>query len=203
MGCDIIDMHLFELSKTTRFTTTKFRSIYRTSKKRPLLRDGSFCYTGSMSCEICPILSDPSSEELAARLIEGTHWIATLRSNDQALLGTSFITAKRHVEALSELTPDEQLEFFTIHNDLERAIKQAFGAAVINTSCLMNHAFRGSLPQPHVHWHLKPRYKNPVHIDDQVYADPGFGFYLDGHHERMPVSLEQVEAIVSKIKYQL
>jgi len=34
MLCDIMDMHLFESSKVTRFTTTK--------KERPHLRDGSF-----------------------------------------------------------------------------------------------------------------------------------------------------------------
>lgn len=129
--------------------------------------------------------------------------MATLRSDDQALLGTSFITAKRHVEAISELTPDEQLEFFTIHNNLERAIKQTFGAAVINTSCLMNHAFREQLPEPHVHWHVKPRYKNPVFLEGYTYVDPAFGSYLDGRHERIPASQDQVNTIASKIKYHL
>ena len=33
-------MHLFELSKTTRFTTTKFRLIYRTSKNDPSCETG-------------------------------------------------------------------------------------------------------------------------------------------------------------------
>lgn len=148
-------------------------------------------------------MSQPSNEELSARLIEGSHWVATLRSDDQALPGTSFITAKRHVESLSELTSDEQLEFFAIHSNLERAIKQAFGAAVINTSCLMNHTFSDPSPEPHVHWHVKPRYKDPISLNDQVYVDPAFGSYLDGRHERMPASREQVKAIVSKIKYHL
>ena len=196
-------MHLFEHSKNDEVHHNKIPSDLSDIKNDPSCETGRFCYTYSMSCEICPLLSDPSQEELSARLIEGRYWTATLRTNDQALLGTSFITAKRHVETLSELTPDEQLEFFIIHSDLERAIRQAFGAAVINTSCLMNHAFRDSPPEPHVHWHIKPRYKTSVRMGSQIYADPEFGSYLSGHHQRVPVSQDQANEIVSKIKYEL
>jgi len=153
-----------------------------------------------MSCEICPIISKPHPEELRLRVIEGEHWVATLRGNDQTLLGTSFITARRHVESLSSLTPSEQLEFFDIHAQLERAIMQAFGAAVINTSCLMNLAFREEDPEPHVHWHLKPRYAEPIEFAGHTFTDPDFGSYLSGNYQRLKLDPSTLDAITAKIK---
>ena len=141
-----------------------------------------------MSCEICPIIQQPSHQERALRLIEGDYWRATLRQADQSLLGTTFVTAKRHVPSLGELSQSEWNEFADINKRLERALMQSFGAAVINTSCLMNLAFRQPSPEPHVHLHLKPRYSSPVVVQGQEFTDPHFGSYLDGHHPRQRVS---------------
>lgn len=156
-----------------------------------------------MSCEICPIIETPSDDERRARLLEGKNWIATLRLNDQTLLGTSFITARRHVESLGHLTQEEQLEFFDIHAQLERAIKQAFGAAVINTSCLTNHAFRSNPAEPHIHWHLKPRYQQTVNFAGQTFTDPGFGSYLDGNYPRVHADQSTATAITNEIRMSL
>lgn len=157
-----------------------------------------------MSCEICPIIANPTQDELDAHIYEGAHWRATLRSQDQSLLGTTFITAKRHVESLTELSPSEQAEFFSVHATLEKAIKRAFGAQVINTSCLMNLAFKDEADKaaPHVHWHMKPRYATPVILDGATFTDPAFGSYLDGHHSRVPVTLSQTRRIVDAIQEQ-
>ncbi len=154
-----------------------------------------------MKCEICPIIANPAPDEFDAQLYEGAHWRATLRTDDQSLLGTSYITAKRHVESLSHLEQGEQIEFFAIHQTLEQAVKRAFGAQVVNTSCLMNLAFRGEgSPEPHVHWHMKPRYAEPVVFNGSTYLDPMFGSYLDGHHDRKPVSLSEARAIVDRMQ---
>lgn len=190
-------MHLFEseIDLNEQITTTV--------KKRPYLRGGSFLFgilNLLMNCEICPIISNPSEDELNAHLYEGAYWRVALRASDQSLLGTSYITAKRHVESLSDLTTSEQNEFFAVHAVFEQAIKQAFGAQVINTSALMNHAFREVQAAPHVHWHVKPRYATPVLFNKSVYTDPAFGSYLDGHHKRVPVSLSETRATVDKIQ---
>ena len=151
-----------------------------------------------MSCEICPIISDPSRDERALRILEGEYWRATLR-RDQSLLGTTFITAKRHVESLAELSTDEWQEFTSFNTQVELAIKRAFGAHVINTSCLMNHAFKDESPQPHVHWHLKPRYSSAVTFNSQTFTDPAFGNYLSGDHPRLIVSQDLATAITHAI----
>lgn len=153
------------------------------------------------NCEICPILEQPSEQEVAMRLLEGEYWRATLRQADQSLLGTTFVTAKRHVPALSELHQDEWLEFARLNTQLERATKLAFGAQVINTACLMNLAFRNQPPTPpHVHWHLKPRYAEPVEFAGITFTDPQFGAYLDGKHTRLPVDNKVAGEIVAAIK---
>ena len=151
-----------------------------------------------MSCEICPIISDPSSDERALRILEGEYWRATLR-RDQSLLGTTFITAKHHVEALADLSIEEWQEFASLNAQIELAIKKAFGARVINTSCLMNHAFKTDDPQPHVHWHVKPRYDSTIMFNGQAFTDPAFGNYLSGDHPRLTVSQDLAIAIAHAI----
>lgn len=156
-----------------------------------------------MACDICPIIEQPSEEEAALRLVEGGFWRATLRGKDQSLLGTTFITNKRHVESLGELTEQEWLEFAGINRDLETAFKHAFGAQVINTSCLMNLAFKpGEDPRPHVHWHLKPRYANPVMIDgiEEPFTDPMFGKYLTGDHVRRPLEIKEALSVANMMR---
>lgn len=156
-----------------------------------------------MSCEICPIIQYPSTSEQQLRLYEGAYWRATLRQ-DQSLLGTYFITAKRHVGSLGELSAEEWQEFGQINSQLEYAVKCAFGAEVINTACLMNLAFQQDNPEPHVHWHNKPRYASPVHYEGYTFTDPAFGEYLDGRHKRFKAPqkllLKIAQAILSHAK---
>ena len=135
-----------------------------------------------MNCEICPIVTHPSSEEKARRVIESQYWVATLRQ-DQEYLGTAFVTARRHVESLPELTQDEEHNFIEVRNQLITAQQKAFGAKVVNVSCLMNLAFdaRG-VGNPHVHYHLKPRYAEPVEYAGETFIDEQFGRYITEKH---------------------
>lgn len=145
-----------------------------------------------MSCEICPILQNPSEDERALRLIETEHWVSTLRL-DQQFLGTAFVTARRHVPSLPELTLDEDTEFIEVRNQLITAQQRAFGASVVNVSCLMNLAFdRGGEGDPHVHYHFKPRYVEPIGFAGEVFYDEEFGSYIT---KRVPQVVDQAVAI--------
>lgn len=154
-------------------------------------------------CEICPIIKNPSEQDEAFRIHEGEAWRVTLRDN-QALLGTAFITLKRHKESLEELSPDEDQEFVVIRNRLIGAVGVAFAPDVTNLSCLMNLAFKPSgdpdfRPQPHVHYHFKPRYSSSRTIAGETYSDPEFGKYLREGRVQV-VSLAMGKAIVDRIK---
>lgn len=54
-----------------------------------------------------------------------------------------------------------------------------FGAKVVNVSCLMNMAFdKDGTGSPHVHYHLKPRYYEPVSRFGYTFIDRQFGSYI-------------------------
>ena len=66
----------------------------------------------------------------------------------------------------------------------------------------MNNAFRTDPPNPHVHWHIFPRYKLAPQLDDVTYNDPLYGDFYDDNARRI-VSQEVVSEIVTKLKEQL
>ena len=136
------------------------------------------------------------------RLIEGDAWVATLRQADQEYLGTTFVTARRHVESLTALTFQEDKEFIIIRNQLITAQVQAFGAQVVNVSCLMNEAFRSFTPAPHMHYHFTPRYAAPVALGEEIFEDAQFGSYIRDKIPH-PVSVDMGMYIVSRLKQYL
>ena len=151
------------------------------------------------NCDICPIIHTPGEGEQSRRLIEGEHWVASLR-DDQQLLGTSFVTLREHKSSLEQLTEDEDLEFREIRNNLIIAQKKAFGAEVVNISCLMNNAYQAENPTPHIHWHFKPRYANTVTINGERFTDLEFGSYIRQKepHIPRPVTLRFVGDLIRR-----
>ena len=151
------------------------------------------------NCEICPIIEHPTEADLPLRIHEDEFWQTTLRT-DQEYLGSAYITAKRHVESLPELTAQEELSFIEARNQLIVAQQRAFGAAVVNVSCLMNLAFTPEGEgDPHVHYHLKPRYPYPVEAFGQVFIDRQFGKYITDKHPH-EVSLETGFSIAEALR---
>lgn len=115
-------------------------------------------------------------------ILETEHWKVILHE-DQRYLGRSIVSAKnRNRPNLATLTDEEWLDFS--HNvvaPFEAAVMSAFGAELFNWSCLMNLAYRNNPPDPHVHWHVQPRYRNPVEFAEKTYTDEAFGnHYLFG-----------------------
>jgi diadenosine tetraphosphate (Ap4A) HIT family hydrolase len=85
-------------------------------------------------CEICPIIENPSQLDIDYRIHEGEAWRVTLRDN-QALLGTTYITLKEHKEGLEELLSPEE-EFRVIRNRLISAAGVAFAPDGVNFPAL-------------------------------------------------------------------
>jgi diadenosine tetraphosphate (Ap4A) HIT family hydrolase len=154
-------------------------------------------------CEICPIIENPQQQDIDFRIHEGEAWRVTLRDN-QALLGTTFITLKGHKEGLEQLSYDDDEEFRTIRNRLIGAVGVAFAPDGVNLSCLMNYAFRSNgnpdfTPQPHVHYHFKPRYSTPRTVAGETFTDPEFADYLKiGRGQRVMPEVGKV--IVARIR---
>jgi diadenosine tetraphosphate (Ap4A) HIT family hydrolase len=124
-----------------------------------------------MDCEYFEKLKDYNYGDL---ITDTKYWIILL-APDQKNLGTCVIALKRDEKALSGLTEDEGKDFIRIVQIAEPALKKAFKADLFNWGSLLNSAYLQDPPNPHVHWHLIPRYRHPVKFSGQTFKDPYFG----------------------------
>ena len=79
---------------------------------------------------------------------------------------------------------------------LEKSVKRAFDADLFNWTCLMNLAYLNNPPNPHVHWHFRPRYHHLIKFSGLTFKDPEFGHHYSREHER---SFEVTTTIQQKI----
>ena len=98
---------------------------------------------------------------------------------DQSYLGRTIVELKTHKGSLTELSDEEWTDFGVLVKKYENAIKKSFNADLFNWGCLMNHAYRKEPSNPHVHWHVRPRYKSKVEFEGQEFTDPDFGNHYD------------------------
>lgn len=103
-----------------------------------------------------------------------TNYWKILLSDDQRYFGYLIIKTKEPRQTLPSLTSEEQSDFFSLIKKLEDFYKEKFSATMFNYSCLMNNAYRDG-ETPHVHYHFRPRYKNPILVLGQEFKDPNFG----------------------------
>lgn len=116
-------------------------------------------------------------------IVTTTHWKVVLHP-DQTVPGACLISSKRHVPKLGALSSDEQAELLPLIAAVESALEQALGATLVNFECLRNWAYRAEAPEPpfldgrpnpHVHWHVAPRYADVVEVAGERFEDPCFG----------------------------
>jgi diadenosine tetraphosphate (Ap4A) HIT family hydrolase len=107
-------------------------------------------------------------------MFQTSHWIIFLAPN-QSNLGTCVIALNRPHKTLTGLSEDEWRDFTMLVNDMEYAVKKAFNATLINWGCLMNSFYLDSTPEPHLHWHFIPRYRETVIFAGLEFQDPHFG----------------------------
>jgi diadenosine tetraphosphate (Ap4A) HIT family hydrolase len=99
-------------------------------------------------------------------------------------VGSCLVTAKRHVNQVTDLNQKELLDFQAVMKQLEYALKATFKIDLLNYLCLMNNAyqknnpeprFKNGKPNPHVHWHIITRYEHPIDVCGYRFKDPNFG----------------------------
>ncbi len=98
------------------------------------------------------------------------------------------MVCNRHRESVRELCAEEWLDLKTVMDALERMLAAELGATMFNWSCLLNDAYKADPPHPHLHFHLRPRYRQPLSIADLVYVDHEFA-----HHYDNPAPVQLVE----------
>lgn len=135
---------------------------------------------------------------MAVVLLETPLWRVELFS-DQAHLGRSVVRLKRDCGSVAGITADEWVELHTLIKRLERAFTEAFGATMFNWTCLMNNAYKRTPPTPLVHWHFRPRYREPVCFAGERFEDPEFAHHYDRQRHK-EVSESVLERIAERVQ---
>lgn len=133
-------------------------------------------------------------------IFESNYWRIHL-NEEQSYLGRCVIVAKKHSASLSELPSEEWLDLLEVIKKLEKSISKAFSARMHNWSCLMNDAYQESPPNPHVHWHLRPRYEKPVNFSGKVFKDPDFGYHYNRNRNETADGAVKREIIMAIQQY--
>ena len=92
-------------------------------------------------------------------LHKSLHWSVYL-ADVQDYVGRCILVLNRHCGSLSELDISEWIELKTVIDRLECVYKEVLGAELCNWSCLLNNFYKEKIPNPHLHIHVRPRYKN-------------------------------------------
>ena len=96
-------------------------------------------------------------------LAEYEHWVVLLRPK-QVTAGSMILACKEEAAALGEVSGEAWSELARATRDLEEAARAAFAYDRINYLALM-------MVDPHVHFHVLPRYAAEREIDGVVFHD--------------------------------
>ncbi len=102
----------------------------------------------------------------ATLVAEFDHWVVLLRPA-QPTLGSLVLAAKSDATAFGDLPGAAHAELKTVTAAIEAALTRAIGYAKINYLMLM-------MVDPHVHFHVIPRYEGERSIAGLTIADAGW-----------------------------
>ncbi len=153
-------------------------------------------YMNTRECDIC---RGPEIYGELPQLVDSDMWRVELNPNQQHL-GRTFVGLREHKPDLASLTEEEFLEFRRIVALLETSVRNAFKTDLFNWMCLMNNAKRDN-QETHVHWHMVPRYNNPVEFSGHIYTDDAWpGQYNTGSDQAYIPSYQDTIAIGNAIR---
>lgn len=107
-------------------------------------------------------------------LFETEYWTIFLAPS-QSNIGTCVVALKRRSGTLKSLKDEEWLDFGKLVKILESSLERAFRPAMFNWGALMNADYLVENPDPHVHWHFIPRYREKVQFEGLIFEDKCFG----------------------------
>jgi diadenosine tetraphosphate (Ap4A) HIT family hydrolase len=127
----------------------------------------------------------------ATLIREYEHWVVLLRPA-QPTLGSLVLAAKSEVRSFAELTPEAFAELQQAVADIERALGAAVRFEKINYLMLM-------MVDPHVHFHVVPRYEGERSACGLAVADTGWP-KVPALGEAVELEADQVEALAGYLK---
>ena len=151
-----------------------------------------------VNCSLCEELADSNHPTL---ILDTPPWRVVL-SHYQSYAGRLFIMLRQHKASLSELSQEEWKDFTTLVPLLENANRTTLGGSPFNWLSMMNDSYKNDPPNPHVHWHMIPRYDHDVVVADHTFTDPEFAHHYDASRQQK-ISPEVTQALIEKIKHGL
>ena len=119
-----------------------------------------------MTCDICARNARTERGENPFGIVRTTTGYVNL-ADVQYHQGYTVFSAKRCVNELHDLPPDERDAYLHEMAVVAEAVFEAFGPRKLNYELLGNGT-------PHLHWHLFPRYTDDPGPSGPVWNDPGF-----------------------------
>ncbi len=138
-----------------------------------------------MKCEFCNL----SENDRKYFLYQNDYWDVYL-ADKQNYIGRCIIVCRRHCRDISDLTDHEWIAFKNLAAQLENIIRGSVGADLFNLACLMNDEYKKEKPNPHLHFHLIPRYSKLIKIGDKQFEDKEWSHH---YNNKAPVLLENEE----------
>ena len=126
----------------------------------------------------------------ASLLHEYRSWVVLLRPA-QPTLGSLVLACKEDATSLGSVSSAAYAEFSTAIADLERTLRQAFDFRKINYLALM-------MVDPHVHFHVIPRYAEPREFDGASCEDAAWPKAPD-LSRTLPLSAAQMAALQARL----
>lgn len=133
------------------------------------------------------------------KLLYATKYWNMYLISEQSYLGRGRLELKAQKPTLSDLSDAEWQDLGVAVRRYEELLKRTFSATMFNWTCMMNNAFGGHAVEPaHVHFHVRPRYKNSVELAGHTFEDPTFGAYYDRSRKEY-VDQSLFDAIFNKL----
>jgi diadenosine tetraphosphate (Ap4A) HIT family hydrolase len=111
-------------------------------------------------------------------------------------LGRCFAKLNRHAEDFFDINDEEKEELFVIGKELRGAIKDAFGADMLNYAAL------GNIVR-HVHLHFIPRYSKEISFERIRFKDENWGKNYAPYDKNFDIPAEIKEKIARAIESKL
>lgn len=127
----------------------------------------------------------------ATLVADFAHWVVLLRPA-QPTLGALVLAAKSEATAFGDLPAEAHAELKAATSAIEAALTQAVGYARINYLMLM-------MVDPHVHFHVLPRYEGTRNAVDLTVPDMGWPGQPD-LGQAIKLNAGQIEAMVGWLK---
>ena len=96
-------------------------------------------------------------------IVETSHWSILLRPT-QVTLGSLILVCSEETKSIGKMSSAASTDFHRACNILESTLTNAFAPDKFNYLALM-------MVDPHVHFHVIPRYKSEVEFNDRMFND--------------------------------